>query len=82
MDKDNLEKIDLATFFRKKQGFLKELECLINKHSLENDSDTPDFILAEYINRCLTAFNEAVKYRECWYGRKKEDVGNGEKPKT
>ena len=26
--------------------------------------------------------NEAVKYRECWYGRKKEDVGNGEKPKT
>ena len=40
--------------------FEKELENLINIHSMENDSDTPDFILAEYLRKCLAAFNVAV----------------------
>lgn len=51
--------------------FLNELEQLINKYSLENDSHTPDFILTEYLNNCLNAFNLGVKRREDWYGRNK-----------
>jgi hypothetical protein len=47
----------------------KEIETAINKHSAENGSDTPDFVLAEYLTDCLTAFDKAVKRREEWYGR-------------
>jgi len=49
--------------------FEKELEHLINKHSLENESNTPDFILAQYLSKCLSNFNQAVQQRETWYKR-------------
>ena len=52
--------------------FRQELENLINKNSLENNSDTPDFVLAEFLNACLKAFDHAVNEREKWYGRKKD----------
>jgi hypothetical protein len=49
--------------------FEKELEALINRHSQENASNTPDFILAQYMAACLAAFNTAVQQREAWYHR-------------
>ena len=49
-------------------GFKEELEHLINTHSLENESDTPDFMLAEYILDCLRAYTKAVHARDKWYG--------------
>lgn len=49
--------------------FEKELENLINRYSKENGSNTPDFILAEYMSKCLTNFNDIVTKREKWYGR-------------
>lgn len=51
----------------------KELEALINTHSAENESDTPDYILASYVSDCLSAFNRAVNQREAWYGRKTQE---------
>lgn len=48
--------------------FEKELEQLINKYSKENTSDTPDFILAEYLNNCLSAFAITTQKRDRWYG--------------
>lgn len=54
----------------KEDKFSKELEQLINKYSKENDSNTPDFILASYINDCLLAFSNAVSNRDGWYGFK------------
>ena len=56
--------------------FKKELENLINKQSMENGSDTPDFILAEYLSECLKAFNKAVNTRDEWYNMKKKENGN------
>jgi hypothetical protein len=53
--------------------FIKEIEEVINRHSKEKDSDTPDFILAGYLHNCLQAFEIAINKREEWYGRKKED---------
>lgn len=47
----------------------KELESLLNRHSVENGSDTPDFLLAEYLMQCLAAWNKCVRAREHWYGR-------------
>ena len=49
----------------------RELESLINRHSVENNSDTPDFILARYMARSLEVFEDAVNSREVWYGRQK-----------
>ena len=54
-----------------KSQFEKELEELVNRYSKENDSDTPDFILARYLNACLDNFSAAIKDREQWYGREK-----------
>ena len=51
-------------------GFEQSLRRLINAQCVENLSNTPDFILAEYLSGCLNAFNYAVQRREQWYGRK------------
>ena len=54
--------------------FRTELATLINTHSMENASDTPDFILAEYMAECLKAFDKAIVQRDKWYA---EDVDMG-----
>jgi hypothetical protein len=46
-----------------------DIAKLLNIVSAENASDTPDFILGEYLVGCLDAFDRAVKRREEWYGR-------------
>lgn len=48
-----------------REAIAKEL----NMRSLENNSDTPDFILAAYLEKCLEAFDMALQAREKWYGR-------------
>jgi hypothetical protein len=50
------------------KSFQKELAEVLNRHSKENGSNTPDFILATYLRDCLNAFNEASRDREKWYG--------------
>ena len=50
-----------------KTGFRAELQTLINRHSVENGSDTPDFILADYMADCLNAYDMAVIRRTMWY---------------
>lgn len=49
--------------------FRKELSQLLNKHSKENGSDTPDFVLAEFLHQSILAFDLAIDLRETWYGR-------------
>lgn len=48
--------------------FQRELAALINLHSLENGSNTPDFILAQFLVSALYAWNVAVARRQEWYG--------------
>jgi hypothetical protein len=50
-------------------SFRKELESLLNRHSRENRSNTPDYLLAQYLEGCLNLFDVAVSQREKWYGR-------------
>jgi hypothetical protein len=59
--------------------FLKRLTELINEFSLENGSDTPDFILASYLTECLRNYESVIGMREIWYGRNKP---NSDKPVT
>jgi hypothetical protein len=71
MEKEIVKKLDesimsksMSRRMRAQQGlpqeesdFEKELCELINKYSKENLSNTPDYILASYLIRCLDAFN-------------------------
>lgn len=50
----------------------------INATSSENGSNTPDFILAEYLVRCLGVFNATIKQRAEWYGRMDHPCAGGE----
>lgn len=54
--------------------FEKELKVLINIHSKESDSNTPDFILAEFLHSCLTAYSAAVCRRDVHEGRVTEPL--------
>ncbi len=47
-----------------------ELITLLNRYSRENVSDTPDFILRDYMWDSLKAFERGVKRRDQWYGHK------------
>lgn len=46
--------------------FRKDLEALINSYSKENGSNTPDFILAQFLEGSLEAFDAAVARRDEW----------------
>ena len=66
-----------------KMSFEKALKTLINEHGQENDSNTPDWILAQYMGGCLATFNKAVQQRENWYGRDpRPSSGTGDNPAT
>jgi len=46
--------------------FMNELQELINKHSMENGSHTPDFIIAHFLQNALLDYNQAVRARDKW----------------
>ena len=50
-------------------SFETDLRDLINRYSRENGSDTPDFILAQYLLACLAAFDSALQGRANWHGQ-------------
>ena len=55
--------------------FMDELQSVINRHSKENGSGTPDFILASFLADSLKAFEVGVNDRERWYGREQDEFG-------
>ncbi len=59
---------DSEQAYYNKQRFMEELESLINRFSIENKSNTPDFILALFLIRCLNAFESTSIHREKWFG--------------
>lgn len=55
--------------------FRKKLEHLLNAECKDNKSNTPDFILADYLISCLDAFDQGINAREIWYGRSVNVLG-------
>lgn len=53
----------------KESTFEHNLSRLINEHSLEKESNTPDFILAQYMSDCLETFNQTMRNRSAWYSQ-------------
>ena len=50
----------------KRDEVIKDFAKVINYHSLENSSDTPDFIIATYLVSCLENLNGLIEAREMW----------------
>lgn len=45
-----------------------EIATVLNRASSENESGTPDFVLAEYLVDSLAAFDKATNIRDRWWG--------------
>jgi hypothetical protein len=54
---------------QRERSFSDDLKDLINHHSRENYSNTPDLVLAQFLVGTIKSFEEAVNQREAWYGR-------------
>lgn len=63
------ERNNSASHTMNARAFRRDLESLVNRHSLENGSDTPDFVLAEFLSAALKAFDRAVNVRSGWCRR-------------
>lgn len=59
-------------------SFEESLRELINQKSRENGSNTPDYVLADYLCRCLESFDRAVKERQLWHGDRPATKGLAE----
>ncbi len=59
--------------------FEVELKNLLNSHSKDAETDTPDFILAKFLQDCLLAFNNATISRDEWHGDDLESLTTGGK---
>jgi hypothetical protein len=55
------------------------IAAALNRFSAENNSNTPDFLLAHFLLGCLAAFDSVVPQRETWYGR--DNVGPTGQPR-
>lgn len=58
----------------------QELTKLLNRYSRENASETPDYILADYMLGCLEAFERAVVERDRWHGGDAKVSGSRRQP--
>ena len=59
---------------RKLPRLLSGLQELINRSNAEAGSNTPDYVLADFLDDVRHAFDAAVRERERWYGRRNHDA--------
>lgn len=51
-----------------KESLSRKFAEAINSESVENYSNTPDYILGDYLVSCLESFNNTIMARNSWYG--------------
>lgn len=51
-------------------SFRDDLERVLNQNSAENESDTPDFILRDFVIKSLDAFDSSVNARDKYWDHK------------
>ena len=61
------ERVDEPQIAGDREDFRSGLVELINRHSMENRSDTPDWILRNFLCDSLRAFDKATKQRTEFY---------------
>lgn len=56
--------------FELRENLIKEFAEVINRNSIENYTDTPDFILAEYLVSCLENYEILYNKNKKWHSAK------------
>ncbi len=51
----------------KRGRLMGEIQQLLNTYSVEKGSNTPDFLLAEYLMGCLNIYEHVVTKRDQWH---------------
>jgi hypothetical protein len=71
---NRFQRVNVANLYRARTerkceagNFRDELKDLLNRHSKEGASNTPDFILADYLVACLQAYDDALANRDTWH---------------
>lgn len=54
---------------RRMDDFMKELSVLLNRYGKDSDTNTPDYILAEYLKSCIESFERAIDLRDAWHNK-------------
>ena len=57
------------------ERLIEEFRKVINRNSLENGSNTPDYILARMIVEFIALYNDTVQLKEEWH---KPKIDSGE----
>lgn len=52
------------------ESLKKEIAGLLNKYSQENRSNTPDYMLADFMLGCLNVYENTIRSRTEWFERK------------
>jgi hypothetical protein len=65
---------NLNDYEEKIKAFQIELTKLINNHSLENITNTPDFIISNYLINCLRSYHTLHFNRDIWYCKDEKPV--------
>ena len=63
----DIEEAKLMSESERNAAFREELMVLLNSHSMEGGSGTPNFMLADYLMGCLEAYTKTVRQRSKWY---------------
>lgn len=53
----------------KEEALIREVATVLNKYSQENRSNTPDFMLSEFMLGCLNVYENTIVARNAWYSR-------------
>ncbi len=56
------------TIVDERRTFEQDIAEVLNRHSAENNSGTPDYILAKFLHGCLQVFDVTVSHRTKWFG--------------
>lgn len=80
MQNDRISMNDPGYYPQSDSTFVDNLRHLINVHSKENDSDTPDFVLAEFLAKQLDVLAATLQVRDVWYVNSSPPRSKG--PKT
>lgn len=47
-------------------SFIEELKEVLNRHGKDSEANTPDFILASFLDSVLTSFIHSMQWRDQW----------------
>lgn len=52
------------------ENIISDIACVINKHSIDNYLNAPDFVIARYLFNHLSTIQNFLKMRDQCHGRK------------